>query len=72
MTGSIMKVGEIAKLYGVRRETIGEIAMCNNLIPKHVPGQGNGNAKGYDRDDRRVIERALGRTRTRRRVIATS
>ena len=58
MTDDLMTISEMARHYRVGRKTIGDIVVGHRLIAKAVAR--NGNAKGYDAKDRRVIERAIG------------
>ncbi|MBX6312920.1 MAG: hypothetical protein IRY99_08405 [Isosphaeraceae bacterium] len=49
---------EVAKLFGVGLQTVRDLSRVHRLVPKPVAH--NGNAIGYDRNDLRVIARALG------------
>lgn len=55
---TITTFGEAAVAFGVRPQTIGDLAPRLGISPKRVPR--NGNAKGLDAADLRRLEKILG------------
>lgn len=55
---ALMSFSAVANLYGVSRATIRDIVRGHGLTPKDMT---NGQAKGLDRNDLRVIRKALGK-----------
>lgn len=54
---AIITHGEAAVMFGVRPQTIGDLTRLHRLTAKPVPR--NGNAKGLDEKDMRLLRRLL-------------